>query len=113
MCSSRRGARSARSPRCGCARAFGTLASGLGLLDVLSSDYVPVSLLHGAFCLHERIGLPLPAALATVSANPARRIGLHDRGAIAPGLRADLVRVRHRGDAPGALAVWRQGRRIA
>jgi alpha-D-ribose 1-methylphosphonate 5-triphosphate diphosphatase len=84
-----------------------------GLLDVLSSDYVPVSLLHGAFCLHEQIGLPLPDALATVSANPARRIGLLDRGAIAPGLRADLVRVRHRCDSPSALAVWRQGRRVA
>jgi alpha-D-ribose 1-methylphosphonate 5-triphosphate diphosphatase len=84
-----------------------------GLLDALSSDYVPVSLLHGAFCLHERIGLPLPEALATVSANPARLIGLDDPGAIAPGLRADLVRVRHRGDPPSALAVWRQGRRIA
>ena len=85
----------------------------LGLVDILSSDYVPVSLLHGAFCLHEQIGLPLPDALATVSANPARRIGLLDRGAIARGLRADLVRVRHRGEAPSALAVWRQGRRVA
>ena len=87
--------------------------AGLGLLDVLSSDYVPASLLHGAFCLHERIGLPLPDAVAMVSANPARRIGLDDRGAIAPGLRADLVRVRHRGGVSSALAVWRQAQRIA
>ncbi|HKW94137.1 MAG TPA: alpha-D-ribose 1-methylphosphonate 5-triphosphate diphosphatase, partial [Methylomirabilota bacterium] len=69
-----------------------------GWLDVLSSDYVPASVLHGAFLLHLRHGLTLPRAIGTVSATPARRVGLDDCGAIAPGKRADLARVRVAGD---------------
>ena len=85
-----------------------------GLLDALASDYVPVSLLHGAFLLHEQGGLPLPAALATVTANPARMTGFADRGRLAVGLRADLLRVRWRaGERPQAVEVWREGRRVA
>jgi alpha-D-ribose 1-methylphosphonate 5-triphosphate diphosphatase len=36
----------------------------------------------------------LPAAVRMVSLNAARAVGLHDRGAIAAGLRADLALVR-------------------
>ena len=73
--------------------AAGELAKA-GILDVLSSDYVPVSLMHAAFLLsRDGIGLTLPAAIATVSAVPAAVAGLGDRGAIAVGRRADLVRV--------------------
>ena len=86
--------------------------AGLGLLDAMSSDYMPVSLLHAVFVLVERAGLALPEALAKVTANPARMIGLDDRGAIRPGLRADLVRVRA-ADVPAVLAVWRGGERVA
>ncbi|KRB93152.1 alpha-D-ribose 1-methylphosphonate 5-triphosphate diphosphatase [Noviherbaspirillum sp. Root189] len=81
------------------------------LLDVLSSDYVPASLLHAAFLLQAQ-GFSLPKAIATVSHNPARMIGLSDRGEIAPGLRADLVRVRMMGGVPVVLAAWKAGRRI-
>ena len=45
----------------------------LGCLDVLSSDYVPASLIHSAFLLHHgELGLDLPAAIAKVAGNPAR-----------------------------------------
>ena len=91
--------------------AAGALA-GEGLVDVLSSDYVPASALHGAFLLHARHGLALPAALATVTATPAARIGFDDRGEIAPGLRADLVRVRLVGELPVVESVWRRGVRV-
>jgi alpha-D-ribose 1-methylphosphonate 5-triphosphate diphosphatase len=84
-----------------------------GLLDVLSSDYVPASVLHGAFLLHVRHGLPLTGAIATVSATPARRVGFEDRGVIAPGLRADLVRVRAVGEVVAVRAVWCRGERVA
>jgi alpha-D-ribose 1-methylphosphonate 5-triphosphate diphosphatase len=84
-----------------------------GLLDALSSDYVPVSLLHGAFKLHRLLGMPLPQAIAPISRNPAAMIGLDDRGAIAPGLRADLVRARLIGETPSVIAVWRGGERVA
>ncbi len=80
-----------------------------GLLDSLSSDYVPVSLLMAAFRLVEHAGFSLPHAIATVTRNPARSVGLADRGAIAPGLRADLVQVRIVRGQPVVRAVWREG----
>lgn len=84
-----------------------------GWLDVLSSDYVPASVLHGAFLLHLQHGMALPRAIASVSATPARRVGLDDRGAIAPGRRADLVRVRVQGDVVAVRGVWCRGERVA
>ncbi len=83
-----------------------------GLLDVLSSDYVPASLLHAAFLLRE-VGFTLPQAMATVSHNPARMIGLTDRGQIIPGQRADFLRVRLFEGIPVVLNVWRAGRQVA
>jgi len=85
-----------------------------GLLDVLSSDYVPFSLLHAAFLLPQRVeSISLPEALRLVTANPARAVGLADRGEIAEGLSADLVRVRFEEEVPVVRAVWRNGRRVA
>jgi alpha-D-ribose 1-methylphosphonate 5-triphosphate diphosphatase len=85
-----------------------------GVLDVLSSDYVPLSLLHAPFVLADEVeGVTLPKAIAMVTATPARTVSLDDRGRIAPGLRADLVRVRHPGGVPVVRGVWREGRRVA
>lgn len=86
-----------------------------GLLDILSSDYVPFAPLQAAFLLPERVPeLTLPQALATVTHNPARAVGLTDRGEIAVGKRADLVRVRHEpGKLPIVRGVWREGRRVS
>lgn len=88
--------------------------AALGLLDVLSSDYVPFSLLHAPFLLADRTeGVDLPRAIRMVTATPARTVHLDDRGRIAEGLRADLVRVHRSGDVPVVRAVYRQGRRVA
>ena len=85
-----------------------------GLLDVLSSDYVPSSLLHGAFKLAEDVEtISLPQALALVTRRPAETVSLSDRGEIAPGKRGDLLRVRWRGGVPVVRGVWREGRRVA
>jgi alpha-D-ribose 1-methylphosphonate 5-triphosphate diphosphatase len=84
-----------------------------GLLDILSSDYVPSSALHGAFLLHQRVGLGLPEAMATITINPAQTVGLDDRGEIAPGKLADLAQVRVVGDLPVVRRVWRRGRPVA
>ncbi len=57
-----------------------------GLLDVLSSDYVPFSLMHSAFKLAKNVEqIQLPEAIAKVSLNPARAAGLDDRGELAVG----------------------------
>jgi len=88
--------------------------AGAGLLDVLSSDYVPSSMLHGAFLLAgPEVGLPLPEAIAKVTSRPAELIGLDDRGAVETGRLADLVRVRATPDGPVVRAVWRGGERAA
>lgn len=85
----------------------------LGLLDALSSDYVPASLLYAAFLLRDQAGWSLPEAVATVTKNPARMAKLDDRGEIAPGLRADLVRVRETEHIPHPVMVWVGGHRAA
>jgi len=82
------------------------------LLDGLSSDYVPASLLHAAFLLTERACWRLPQAVAAVSANPARLAGLDDRGEIAEGKRADLLRVHADSQVVSVTACWREGRRV-
>jgi alpha-D-ribose 1-methylphosphonate 5-triphosphate diphosphatase len=87
----------------------------VGVLDVLSSDYVPFALLQAAFLLPElEDGITLPEAVAMVSARPAAAARLDDRGEIAVGRRADLVRVRRQpGDVPVVRGVWRQGQRVS
>lgn len=85
-----------------------------GLLDVLSSDYIPASLLQAAFQLAEEIeAIRLPEAIAMVTRTPAEAVGLADRGAIQEGRRADLVQVRLIGNVPIVRGVWREGRRVA
>jgi alpha-D-ribose 1-methylphosphonate 5-triphosphate diphosphatase len=85
-----------------------------GALDVLSSDYVPASLLMAALCLPKAVPeITLPASVRTVTKNPAEAVGLVDRGEIAVGKRADLIRVHVAGDVPAVRSVWRGGRRVA
>jgi len=84
-----------------------------GLLDILSSDYVPSSLMMAVFQLVREAGWSLPRAVATVSAAPARAVGLEDRGAILAGLRADIVRVRLCDALPVPHATYAAGVRVA
>jgi alpha-D-ribose 1-methylphosphonate 5-triphosphate diphosphatase len=85
-----------------------------GLLDVMSSDYMPASLLMAAFHLPKAVpAIELPQAVRTVTAAPAAAVGLDDRGEIAVGKRADLVRVRVSRDIPVVRSVWRSGQRVA
>jgi alpha-D-ribose 1-methylphosphonate 5-triphosphate diphosphatase len=84
----------------------------LDLLDIFSSDYVPSSLLLATFMLSALGGWTLPKAVRTVTRNPARAIGLQDRGEIAIGLRADLLRVRmNRAGMPMVTETWFGGSR--
>lgn len=85
---------------------------GWGLVDILSSDYMPASLLQAPFVMAQRLGTPLHQALATVTANPAKALGLTDRGELVPGKRADLLRVRMVDDVPVVVAVWREGLKV-
>lgn len=84
-----------------------------GLLNGLASDYVPISMIHSPFILADNHGVSLPDAVAMVSAEPAAMVGLTDRGEIAPGKRADLVRVKIYRGLPSIMAVWCQGHQVA
>jgi alpha-D-ribose 1-methylphosphonate 5-triphosphate diphosphatase len=78
------------------------------------SDYYPASLLDAAFRIADDEGnaFTLAQAIRLVSKNPAQALGLHDRGAIAEGKRADLVLARRRGEHIHIDHVWRQGKRV-
>lgn len=97
-----------------------------GVLDILSSDYYPSSLLDAAFKLAEQDNAyDLPKAIKTVTSTPAACVGLHDRGEICVGKRADLIWVkasedkRMQGQSAGTGSahplirqVWKQGQRV-
>ncbi|MDF1734996.1 MAG: alpha-D-ribose 1-methylphosphonate 5-triphosphate diphosphatase, partial [Minwuia sp.] len=85
----------------------------LGLLDILSSDYIPFSLIQATFQLAGSVdGISLPQAVGMATHQPARSVGLDDRGVIATGKRADLARVRVQDGVPVVRTVWRQGERV-
>lgn len=85
-----------------------------GVLDVLSSDYIPFALLHAAFLLPERAeNVTLPQAIGMVTKTPAEAAGMADRGLIEIGRRGDLVRVQRRDEVPVVRGVWRQGKRVS
>lgn len=85
----------------------------LGHLDIISSDYIPASMMQAAFALaNVSETISLPDAIRFVSTNPAKAVGLVDRGEIIEGKRADLVRVQLIDDIPIIRTVWREGQRI-
>ncbi|MFH0263106.1 alpha-D-ribose 1-methylphosphonate 5-triphosphate diphosphatase [Vibrio barjaei] len=85
-----------------------------GVLDILSSDYYPMSLLEGIYKLSwdERNTLTLPQAVQLVTKNPAQALSLDDRGVIAEGKRADLVLAKQVDGHPLVARVWRQGKKV-
>lgn len=85
-----------------------------GLLDILSSDYYPASLLDAAFRIADSDdnAFTLAQAVRLVSKHPAQALGLNDRGVIAEGKRADLVLAHRRGEHVHIDHVWRQGKRV-
>lgn len=82
------------------------------LLDIVSSDYVPYALVSSAFMLAE-LWHDIPRAIATVTKNPAQAVGLTDRGTLALGMNADIVRVGLVDQKPVVRGVWSRGRQVA
>jgi alpha-D-ribose 1-methylphosphonate 5-triphosphate diphosphatase len=66
-----------------------------GVLDILASDYYPAAMLRAALEIAKKGLLPLPEAMNLVSLNPARAVGMQDRGSLEVGKRADLVLLDH------------------
>ena len=83
-------------------------------LDIISSDYVPHSLLHAALLLYRDFeNYDLPKSIRTVTKTPAERVCLSDRGEIALGKRADIIHVHHSHHHPIIRSVWREGQRVS
>lgn len=84
-----------------------------GFCTVLASDYYYPAPLIAAFRLAARHGADLAQSWPLVSANPARAAKLSDRGALAPGLRADVILVdRADGADPKVVASIVAGRLV-
>ncbi len=84
------------------------------LVDLISSDYVPQSLLQAMFLIVRQTEQPLYDIMRLFTLNPARAIGLDgDRGSLEVGKRADLITVRDDGIVPRLTAVVREGKRFA
>lgn len=87
--------------------------ASLGLLDILSSDYYPASLLDAAFRVADDEGNSFAATGDSPGdENPASALNLQDRGEIAEGKRADLVLAHRKGEHVHIDHVWRQGKRV-
>lgn len=83
-----------------------------GWVDVFASDYVPPALIEAAFrCVREDL-VALPQAVAMITSRAAELAGLPDRGRLAEGQRADLVRVRLHETLPVVRQVWSGGERV-
>ena len=83
-----------------------------GVLDALSSDYVPGSLLQAVFKLTRELDQPLNETIKLITRNTAHMVGLTDRGELAVGKRADVVRLKDFEGTPIVREVYARGRRV-
>ena len=83
----------------------------LDRLDILSSDYVPASLLMSAVQLGAVWG-DLPRGMPTVTARPAEAVGLTDRRSLRAGQRADVIRFAVLDGTPVLQETWSAGQRV-
>ena len=81
-------------------------------LDILSSDYVPAGLLMAAVQLGDIWG-NLARGMRTVTDTPAQVVGLLDRGTLAIGQRADIIRFDLQDQTPILHETWSAGRRVS
>jgi len=87
-------------------------AIAAGVAGALCSDYAPQAMIPALGVLTAEIGLGWPQALDLLAGAPARASGLTDRGEIAPGKRADLIRVRDRAGVLSVAATWVGGAQV-
>jgi alpha-D-ribose 1-methylphosphonate 5-triphosphate diphosphatase len=86
----------------GCPAAADMVAQGL--CTILASDYYYPSLLEAPFLLARNGVVGLGNAWSLVSSNPARAMGLADRGRISEGCRGDVILVDNSSGRPRLVA---------
>ena len=82
-----------------------------GLLDGLSSDYVPASLMQAVVRLNHHHNMSMPDAMGMVTWKIADMLHLKDRGHLKTGLRSDVMQFRVVGETPVIRSLWSAGRR--
>lgn len=82
------------------------------VLDGLSSDYVPASLLQAVMKLERDSSIALHEGIGMVTWRIADMLGLKDRGRLLADLRSDIVRFGLSGGAPVVRGLWCGGRRV-
>ena len=86
----------------------------LGLVDIISSDYVPRSLIQAMFIISEQANKPLHEVIKLFTINPAKAINLDRKiGSLEIGKQADFITVHNDGVVPRILSVYKQGDRVA
>ncbi len=86
----------------------------LDLVDLISSDYAPRSLLQSGFIISQQTHKPLYEAIKLITLNSAKAINLDRQiGSLAVGKKADLITVHDDGIIPRILEVYKQGDRVA
>ena len=86
----------------------------LDLVGIISSDYVPQSLVQAMFLIAAHQQIPIYEAMRLFTINPAKAIGLGgDRGSLEVGKRADLITLHHDGVVAQLMSVISQGKRVA
>ncbi|MBD2562193.1 phosphonate metabolism protein PhnM [Nostoc linckia FACHB-391] len=84
------------------------------LVDVISSDYVPQSLLQSIFMIAEKTNKPIYQAMQLFTCNPAKAINVFcDRGSLEVGKRADFIIAHDDGIVPRLSATICRGDRIS
>ena len=85
----------------------------LGVLDILSSDYYPSSLLDAIFNVaHGDNDFDLVSACRLATSTPAQKMNLNDRGSIQIGKRADFLEVKALDNYPLIKKVFTKGERV-
>ena len=86
----------------------------LDLVDIISSDYVPRSLLQSAFLMSQQANKPLYETIKLITINSAKAINLDNEiGSLEVGKKADFITVHDDGIVPRIVEVYKQGDRVA
>ena len=86
----------------------------LDLVDIISSDYVPRSLLQSVFIISQQTNKPLYEVIKLITSNSAKAINLDDEiGSLAIGKKADFITVHDDGIVPRILEVFKNGQRVS
>ena len=86
----------------------------LDLVDIISSDYVPRSLLQSIFMISQQANKSLHEAIKLITFNPAKAINLENEiGSLEVGKKANFITVHDDGIVPNILEVYKRGERVA